>query len=245
MPNPDYNDLKDHSETTQIQFNPDMITYAELLTIFWERHDYATPIEAQYKSAIFYNSEQQRQEAEASLELVQQGRLGQVALQGMEVQTLIAPATVFYVAELYHQKYFLQCNREIFSLLCYSRRTDLIDDVVATSLNGYLHGSGTVGAFMEEVDTWCLPFKAKFAILHHISRGEHLGDFRPIDESHIENPLPGPFSVHGEDDEVVARRMLPLPTPSRNCKDRRMPTRTYREITSDLIDIFPARSTKC
>jgi peptide methionine sulfoxide reductase MsrA len=247
MPNPDYNDLKDHSETTQIQFNHDRITYTELLEIFWQRHDYATPIEAQYKSAIFYNSEQQRQEAEASLALVKQGRLGQAELRGREVRTLIAPAAVFYVAELYHQKYFLQCNREIFSLLSYSRREDLIDDIVATSLNGYLHGSGTVGAFMAEVDTWPLPFKAKFAILHHVTNGEHLADFRPIDESHIENPLPGPFRVHKEDDEAeaVASHVLPLPTPSRARNDRKVPTRTYQEITSDFIDVFPTKTAKC
>ena len=49
--NPDYHDLKDHSETTQIQFDPSKITYKQLLKIFWDRHDYANPIEKQYKSA--------------------------------------------------------------------------------------------------------------------------------------------------------------------------------------------------
>lgn len=231
MPNPDYHDLKDHSETTQIQFNPEKVTYSELLTIFWEQHDYVTPIQAQYKSAIFYNTEAQREEAEASLARVQQGHLGQAKFKGMPVLTLIAPATTFYIAELYHQKYFLQCNKEIFSLLHYVRHEDLIDDTIATSLNGYLHGSGTVGAFMEEVDTWPLPFRAKFAILHHVG-GNHLGDFRPIDESKVENPLPGPFKVHKV-----------LPTPGRN--DVRRRTRTYQEITSDFMDIFPKTEVEC
>jgi len=236
MPNPDYHDLKDHSETTQIQFNPRKITYTELLKIFWERHDYVTPIQAQYKSAIFYNNEEQREQAEASLALVKQGRLGQAKFKGMDVLTTIAPATTFYIGELYHQKYYLQCNRELFSHLRYERREDLIDDPIATSLNGYLHGSGTVGAFMAEVDTWPLPFSAKFAILHHVSHGEHLGDFHPIDESHVNNPLPGPFTVYNKLD---ANGLYPLPTPSRAGKDTRKPTRTYGEITSDFIDIFP------
>lgn len=240
-PNPDYHDLKDHCETTQIQFDPEKVTFMELLTIFWERHDYANPIEAQYKSAIFFNNEQQQKEAAASLALVEQGSIGQAKFRGMPVRSLIAPATPFYVAELYHQKYFLQCNREIFTLLQYAHREDLIDDPVATSLNGYLHGSGTVGAFMAEVDTWSLPFKAKFAILHHVSNGKHLEDFRPIDERHLENPLPGPFAVH----EEPASRLVPVPTPSRNRLATRKRTRTYQEITRDFTDVFPKTEVKC
>lgn len=195
LPDPDYHDLKDHCETTQIQFDSSVVTYRQLLQIFWERHDYATPIEQQYRSAIFYHGEQQKAEAEESLRLVQQGQLGQAKFSGMEVRTRIAPATPFYVAELYHQKYYLQCNRELFKLLRYERREDLVDDPVAASLNGYLHGSGSVGAFMAEVDAWQLPFAAKFTILHHITEGHGLNDFKPIDGSQVENPLPGSFEV--------------------------------------------------
>lgn len=196
MPSPDYHDLKDHCETTQIQFDSRVVGYSQLLQTFWERHNYATKIPHQYKSAIFYNDDGQREEAEASLARVKKGQLGQARFNEMAVQTVILPATTFYIAELYHQKYFLQCNRELFRLLMYKRREDLLDDPVATSLNGYLHGSGTVEALMAEVDSWTLPFVAKLALLRHVAgEGQHLGGFKPIDESGVHNPTPGAFDV--------------------------------------------------
>lgn len=237
MLNPDYHDLKDHCETTQIHFNPDKVTYKQLLQIFWERHDYVTLIKEQYKSAIFFNDEQQRIEAEASRDLVRTGEIGQARFKGMDVLTVIEAASTFYVAELYHQKYYLQCNRQVFSLLKYRCREDIIDDPVATSLNGYLHGSGCVGAFMAEVDTWPLPFAAKLTLLNHIVGGEGLDKFKPIDEAHIVNPLPGPFEIH--DDSSLDD----VPTPSR--QQSRRSTRTYSQITSDFSALFPFSAPKC
>lgn len=234
MPNPDYHDLKDHCETTQIQFNPRKVTYMQLLRLFWERHDYATPIKKQYKSAIFYNYEQQRVAAEASLELVKAGELGQARLRSMDILTVIEPATTFYVAELYHQKYFLQCNRQIFGLLKFRCREDLIEDPVATSINGYLHGSGCVGAFMAEVDSCPSPFAAKLTLINHVAGGNGLDNFKPIDESHIVNPLPGPFDVHDELDADAP------PTPSR--RSSRKSTRTYSQVTSDFSNIPHGRA---
>lgn len=240
MLNPDYHDLKDQCETTQIQFNPSKVTYMQLLQLFWERHDYVTPIKEQYKSAIFYNDEQQRLEAEASLDLVRSGALGQVEFKGKDVLTVIKPATTFYVAELYHQKYFLQCNRKIFGLLRYRCREDLIDCPVAASINGYLHGSGCVGAFMAEVDSWPLPFAAKLTLLNHVAEGKGLDNFKPIDEGEVVNPLPGPFEVHDDDPN-----MDDLPTPSRQQRPGRKSTRTYSQVTSDFSTLFPKSGPKC
>lgn len=241
MPNPDYHDLTDHSETTHIQFDPRVVTYAQLLEIFWEKHDYATPIANQYKSAIFYNDQQQKTDAEASFLLVKEGALGQAQFRGMDICTVIRPATKFYVAELYHQKYFLQCNKEIFGLLKYERCDDLTDDPVATSLNSYLHGSGVVGAFMAEVDGWHLPFAAKFSILRHLTQGQGLSDFKPIDESHGQNPLPGPFKVNKGHSGLES-----FPKPSRAiCNSTRSSSRTYQEIISDYSSIFPQKKQKC
>lgn len=227
--NPDYHDLKDHSETVQIQFNPDKVSYKQLLKIFWERHDYATPIEAQYKSAIFYNDEQQKTEAEASVELVNKEEYGQDKFRGQKILTDIEPATKFYIAELYHQKYFLQCNKDIFNLMRYKNYEQFVDDTVATSINGYLHGSGTVGAFMTEVDKWSLPFSAKFAVLHHVCDGKGLERFKPIDESGIENPLPGNFALYPD----MAHHEPAV--------DALPDNRTYQEIVDDFSTIFPTK----
>lgn len=232
--NPDYHDLKDHSETTQIQFDPRVVSYKQLLRIFWARHDYATPIEAQYKSAILFNNAHQQAEALESLELVKKGEWGQEQYKDKEVLTVIEPATKFYIAEIFHQKYFLQCNPEIFSLLKYKCRDDLTECPIATSLNGYLHGSGTVGAFMQEVDTWPISFAAKYVIFLKVTEGKGLSGFKPIDMSHIENPLPGPFPVFedsnmGDSVHVVAGQ-------------RAATIRRYEDIVGDYSTTFPAKT---
>jgi hypothetical protein len=155
----------------------------------------------------------------------------------MDVLTQIAPATTFYIAELYHQKYYLQCNRKLFGLLKYERREDFIDDPIATSINGYLHGSGTVGALMAEVDQWPLPFAAKLVLLQHVCGGQGLEKFKPIDESHVENPLPGHFAEHPGQGSLAS-----IPTPNRNGSQLR---RTFDEIQSDYTDVFPRNEAQC
>lgn len=226
MPNPDYHDLKDNTETTQIQFDSRVISYKQLLQIFWARHDYATPIDPQYKSAILYNNARQQKEALETVELVNQGKWGQDQFKGKKVLTAIEPATDFYIAEIYHQKYFLQCNQKLFNLLKYKSREELTEDPIATSLNGYLHGSGTVGAFMAEADTWPLPFAAKLAILQKITEETGLGNFKAIDEGQVENPLPGPFPVY------------------QNGSSESGKVRTYDEVVNDFSVEFPVRVQK-
>lgn len=96
-----------HAEAVRVEYDPDRVTYAELLEVFWQCHDptqvnrQGPDIGRQYRSAIFYVDEDQRAAAEASKEDLQwSGRVkGQVA-------TEIVPAGEFYRAEEYHQRYF-------------------------------------------------------------------------------------------------------------------------------------------
>lgn len=164
------------------------------------------------------------------MKLVESGVWGQEKFKDQKILTDIFPAEDFYVAEMFHQKYFLQCNNELFRLLRYESRDELTECPIATSINGYLHGSGTVGAFMEEVDTWPLPFAAKLALLQKVTEDSGLLSFKPIDESQIENPLPGPFPVF--DDANVG---FQGPT---------LTQRSHDEIVSDFSDIFPTKSAK-
>lgn len=95
-----------HAEAVQIEFDPAVISYRKLLDIFWRQID---PTDAggqfadrgsSYRTAIFYHSEQQRQEAEASKrELEESGRFDK------PIVTEIVPATAFYHAEEYHQDF--------------------------------------------------------------------------------------------------------------------------------------------
>lgn len=98
-----------HAETLEISFDPALITFERLLAIFWECHDptqlnrQGPDFGTQYRSAIFYHTEAQRQAAEASRDhLDQSGSLRR------RVVTEITAATTFWVAEEYHQKYHLK-----------------------------------------------------------------------------------------------------------------------------------------
>lgn len=95
-----------HAEALEIEYDPDRITYKKLLELFWECHDptqlnrQGPDFGTQYRSAIFYHSDEQRCMAEESRELLNQsGRLGR------SVATEIVPAGMFWEAEEYHQKY--------------------------------------------------------------------------------------------------------------------------------------------
>ncbi len=96
-----------HAESVLVEYDPKAISYDQLLDSFWEMHDPTTPNRqgpdrgTQYRSAIFYTTDEQKSKAEASMKRVQDsGRFGK-----RKVVTEIAPATGFYPAEEYHQHY--------------------------------------------------------------------------------------------------------------------------------------------
>lgn len=95
-----------HAEALEITFDPTVVSYRELLKIFWECHDptqlnrQGPDIGDQYRSAIFYHSAEQKRMAEEALEqLDHSGRLRR------RIVTQIVPAATFWEAEAYHQKY--------------------------------------------------------------------------------------------------------------------------------------------
>lgn len=98
-----------HTEAVQISFNPDQITYAELLRVFWRNIDPTTPDRqfcdrgTQYRPAIFYHDEAQHRAALESLAGIEQSKTFQEP-----VRVEIAPAGDFYPAESYHQDYYLK-----------------------------------------------------------------------------------------------------------------------------------------
>jgi len=96
-----------HAEAVQVEYDPDIVTYDALLDTFWHNVD---PLDAggqfcdrgdQYRTAIFYHDERQRELAERSKRKLEEGGV----LPG-EIVTEIVPATEFYAAEGYHQDYY-------------------------------------------------------------------------------------------------------------------------------------------
>jgi peptide-methionine (S)-S-oxide reductase len=96
-----------HAEACQIIYDPEVITYDELLEAFWASHDPTTLNRqgadqgTQYRSAIFYHNEQQKQLAEAY-----KLKLNSEKAFDKPIVTEISPAGAFYKAEDYHQNYF-------------------------------------------------------------------------------------------------------------------------------------------
>ena len=94
-----------HAEAVEVQFDPEQVSYGELLEGFWKIHDPTTPnrqgpdIGTQYRSAIFFHSPEQEEEARRSKEQAQ-------AHFPRPIVTEITPASAFWRAEEYHQQYF-------------------------------------------------------------------------------------------------------------------------------------------
>lgn len=105
-----------HAEVVEVSFNPSVTSYEALLEIFWSYHDPTTlnrqgnDVGTQYRSSIFYHSEEQRTIAERSKAVLEKARIFKDP-----IVTEIVPASDFYAAEEYHQKYlkknpFGYCN---------------------------------------------------------------------------------------------------------------------------------------
>lgn len=109
--NPTYKEvcsgLTGHAEVLQISYNPQEVSFDELLEIFWKTHDPTTlnrqgnDVGTQYRSAVFYHTNEQKQLAERYKE-----QLTAAEVFDEPIVTEITPASVFYVAENYHQNYY-------------------------------------------------------------------------------------------------------------------------------------------
>ncbi|MHC4182910.1 MAG: peptide-methionine (S)-S-oxide reductase MsrA [Planctomycetota bacterium] len=99
-----------HAEAIEILFNPSQITYSELLDVFWKNIDPTTlnrqfaDAGTQYRTAIFYHNEEQKQLAESSKE-----EMDMSGIYDKSIVTEITKASTFYKAEEYHQKYYEKC----------------------------------------------------------------------------------------------------------------------------------------
>jgi peptide-methionine (S)-S-oxide reductase len=96
-----------HAESVQVEYDPAIVSYDDLLNLFWENHDPTTmnrqgpDVGTQYRSVIFYHTPEQEAAARASKE-----RLESSGKYRKPIVTEIVPAAEYYMAEDYHQQYF-------------------------------------------------------------------------------------------------------------------------------------------
>lgn len=111
LPNPTYEQVckgkTGYVEVIRIEYNPSLISYRDLLTVFFATHDPTTmnrqggDIGPQYRSVIFYSGEEQKKEAENFIK-----ELSASSAEGKPIVTAIEPLTNFYEAEDYHKNYY-------------------------------------------------------------------------------------------------------------------------------------------
>lgn len=109
MDNPDYRSVcsgtTGHAEVVEVTFDPDVISFGEILDIFWVIHDPTTlnrqgaDMGTQYRSVIYYHDDTQKAEAEEAIAEAQESFSSPIV-------TELSPAPTFYPAEVYHQNYF-------------------------------------------------------------------------------------------------------------------------------------------
>jgi peptide-methionine (S)-S-oxide reductase len=114
--NPSYEDvcngITGHAEVIQITYDPALISYDELLEVFWETHDPTTlnrqgyDVGTQYRSVIFYHTEEQKKSAE-----LYKKKLDEAGIYESKIVTEISAYTNFFPADKYHQNYY-NSNKE-------------------------------------------------------------------------------------------------------------------------------------
>ncbi|OFX26683.1 MAG: peptide-methionine (S)-S-oxide reductase [Bacteroidetes bacterium GWA2_31_9b] len=127
--NPSYKDVctgeTGHAEVIQVTFNPEIISYKELLEVFWQTHDPTTinrqgaDVGTQYRSVIFYHNDIQNEIAHQYLK-----KLDDARIYGKPIVTEISPIKIFYKAENYHQDYY---NNNKFQSYCSITITPKLD----------------------------------------------------------------------------------------------------------------------
>jgi peptide-methionine (S)-S-oxide reductase len=117
VPNPTYEQVSSgqtgHAEAAQIYYDPEVISYREILEIFFSMHDptslnrQGADVGTQYRSAIFYHNQQQKEIAESLI-----GELNREGIWNRPIVTTLEPLQQFYKAETYHKDYYEKHPKE-------------------------------------------------------------------------------------------------------------------------------------
>jgi len=157
MAEPTYHNIGDHTETVQIDYDPNLISYDQLLDVFWNSHKPTRrSMPGQYMKAVFYQNEQQRKQAIASKASIEEEI-------GSTVRTEIVPVRTFTMAEDYHQKFTLKGHKDLKNemMRIYPRHQDLVDSTAAARLNGYIGGYGSRDQLLKEINSLGLSAEAE------------------------------------------------------------------------------------
>lgn len=156
--NPTYRDLGDQTECFQVEFDPTVISYAELVDIAIASN--GSP-DGQYANLVLAHDEEQ-------LTIARERAQAQAEDRGKPTTARIELLKRFWPAEDYHQKYYLRGDRVLVGQLQAMFGADevaLRESTLAMRLNGYASGGGTAGQLATEIDSFGLSAEARAHLL--------------------------------------------------------------------------------
>jgi methionine-S-sulfoxide reductase len=145
--NPTYRSIGDHTESLQIDFDPKVISYEQLLAEFWRQHEPCGQAwSRQYQAILFWADAAQELAARRSAAAVHE-------VEGRAIATEVRPLGRFYVAEDYHQKYALRRDGRLVAELrqLYPTEAEFRDAPATAKLNAYCGGDLSLAALKEEL----------------------------------------------------------------------------------------------
>jgi methionine-S-sulfoxide reductase len=163
--NPTYHNLGNHTESLEVDFDPEVLTFGDVLEVFWQSHNpFGARRKPQYMSALFWHDERQRDLASETAARISN------ANDGAEVTTQLLEFDRFYLAEDYHQKYILRRHSEFESALLdvYPDLLEFTNSTAAARLNGYLAGHGTPESLARDLPLLGLNAAAQESDLLHL-----------------------------------------------------------------------------
>jgi peptide-methionine (S)-S-oxide reductase len=152
--------MRDHTEAIQIEFDPSVVTYETLLSIFWASHNpFSKAWSTQYKAVLWTHGSAQAAAAKLSVAALAKKKK-------RSPKTEVLPATKFWIAEDYHQKYYLRSRRTLLRALLGVTATGetIRQSTLAARANGWITGHGTPEAIATEVKALKLDEGARKAL---------------------------------------------------------------------------------
>jgi peptide-methionine (S)-S-oxide reductase len=150
IPNPIYEAVSSgktgHAEVIQITYDPKIVSYDELLEIFWKTHDPTTlnrqgaDVGTQYRSVIFYHDDTQKNKAENY-----KSELTKAGIWKAPIVTEISPLTKFYEAEKYHQDYYEQNPNQGYCAFVITPKLDKFEKIFKDKLKAHPNPSQKEG----------------------------------------------------------------------------------------------------
>lgn len=161
-PEPTYRNMGDHTEAIQIDYDPSLLSYEDILHIFWDSHDAVKDRDykgRQYLSLLMVHSIQQQKSAEA-VKNEWEKQNGKVI--GTEIQF----DRPFYPAEDRHQKYFLKRFSKAMESIrpLFPDHTSFMHSTIAARLNGFVRENGRLDEIKEEIYDWQLSEEEEAAL---------------------------------------------------------------------------------